>query len=116
MRDELDRWILFFLEGKDLDGEALPDYMDTPEMKQAMETFKASSEKEKSYHLYQARLHHQLQQRAIQRDREELLRRLAGEKKRTRDAEQGDEDERRGKERLLPLLREKGIDPSSLGE
>lgn len=42
---ESDRWQRFFVEGKELDPDNLPDYMMTPEMEKAMETLKSFKEK-----------------------------------------------------------------------
>ena len=55
-RTKLEAWLAFFKEGKGLDSSALPRYMQTPVMRQAMETLKSFSEKERRYHLYQTRL------------------------------------------------------------
>ena len=52
---EQDRWLKFFVEGDRLDDEHLPEWMQTEEMRQAMSTLKAFSEKERAYHAYQAR-------------------------------------------------------------
>ncbi len=120
---ELDRWIRFFLEGETLDDEALPEYMETPEMRQAMETLRQFSERERAQHIYQKRLEYLYQQRetarelkrlksALERERREKERRIREleqerreKERRTRELEQ----ERREKERLLALLKEKGI-------
>ncbi len=56
IENEQQRWIKFFKEGKQLNDEtALPDWMTTVEMRQAMSTLKQFSEKEIDYHAYQAR-------------------------------------------------------------
>lgn len=52
---EQQRWLTFFREGASLDAAALPNWMDTEEMKQAMNTLTRFSEKERDYHPYQAR-------------------------------------------------------------
>jgi predicted transposase/invertase (TIGR01784 family) len=49
------RWLKFFSHGEKLDDEKLPDWMITAEMKQAMNTLKIFSEKEREYDRYQAR-------------------------------------------------------------
>ena len=69
---EQQRWLKFFNEGKDLNDEALPAWMQTGEMKQAMSTLKAFSEKERAYHAYQARQDYRRVQRGNQRHLEEL--------------------------------------------
>ena len=99
---ELDRWIRFFLEGETLDDEALPDYLDTPEMRQAMETLRQFAERERDQHIYQKRLEYMYQQRATARELKSL--KIALERERREK-----ERERREKERLLALLKEKGI-------
>jgi predicted transposase/invertase (TIGR01784 family) len=71
------RWVKFFRDGGDLDDGALPDWMDTPEMRQAMSTLKRFSEKERDYHLYQARMNYLREQSAIRGDMEELAQNLA---------------------------------------
>jgi predicted transposase/invertase (TIGR01784 family) len=47
---EQDRWLKFFIEGDRLDPDHLPEWMQTAEMRQAMDTLKAFSEKERAYH------------------------------------------------------------------
>lgn len=49
------RWLKFFSDGEKLDDEKLPDWMITTEMKQAMNTLKVFSEKEREYDRYRAR-------------------------------------------------------------
>jgi predicted transposase/invertase (TIGR01784 family) len=55
MVDAKEKWLTFFKKGEDLDDDALPDWMQSKEMRQAMNTLRQFSEKEKQYHLYQAR-------------------------------------------------------------
>jgi hypothetical protein len=69
---ELQRWLKFFTEAERLDEQALPEWMQTEEMQQAMSTLKAFSEKEREYHAYQARQNYLRQQRSIQRHLETL--------------------------------------------
>ena len=84
IKNDQQRWLQFFKKGDQFDDEnALPDWMNTPEMRQAMNTLSRFSEKERDYHTYQARQNYLRQQHAIQWELEE---------------------ERRGK--LLALLRE----------
>ena len=64
---EEQRWLKFFIEGERLDDANLPDWMQTAEMRQAMSTLKGFSEKERAYHVYQARQNYLRQQRSIQR-------------------------------------------------
>ena len=58
VEEQLDRWVKFLREGKDLDDESLPEYMQTEEMRQAMNTLRQISEKERNYHRYQSRVNH----------------------------------------------------------
>jgi hypothetical protein len=69
---ELQRWLKFFTEGERLDEQDLPEWMQTEEMRQAMSTLRAFSEKEREYHAYQARQNYLRQQRGIQRRLDEL--------------------------------------------
>ena len=71
---EEQRWLQFFKEGEQLDESALPDWMNTTEMRQAMNTLKLFSEKERDYHAYQSRQNYLREQRTIQIEREEDLR------------------------------------------
>jgi hypothetical protein len=50
--------------------------MNTEEMRQAMNTLKLFSEKERDYHAYQARQNHLREQRTLQVEREEMLREM----------------------------------------
>ena len=70
-------WLKFFKDGGGLDDKALPDWMQTPEMRQAMSVLKRFSEKERDYHLYQARMNYLREQSAIRGDFEELEENLA---------------------------------------
>jgi len=73
---EEQRWLQFFKEGEQLDESALPDWMNTDEMRQAMNTLKLFSEKERDYHAYQSRQNYLREQRTIQIEREEDLREM----------------------------------------
>ena len=68
---EEQRWLKFFKDGEQLDEAALPDWMNTTEMRQAMNTLKLFSEKERDYHAYQARQNYLREQRTLQIEREE---------------------------------------------
>ena len=72
VQTELERWLKFFIEGEQLDAEHLPEWMATEEMQQAMNTLRQFSEKERNYHLYQARQNYLRQQRSIQNHLETL--------------------------------------------
>ncbi len=73
---EEQRWLRFFKEGEQLDDTALPDWMNTEEMRQAMNTLKLFSEKERDYFAYQARQDFLREQRTLQAEREEMLREM----------------------------------------
>ena len=118
---EAQRWLKFLKEGERLDEANLPDWMQTDEMRQAMSTLKAFSEKERAYHAYQARQNFLRQQRSIQHALEAALREKEAERQakeaalREKDAaRQAEEAERQAKEaaqaeveRLSALLRGK---------
>jgi len=71
IESEQQRWLKFFTEGERLNDAALPDWMTTPEMKQAMSTLTTFSEKDREYFKYQARQEYLREQRTIQLEREE---------------------------------------------
>ena len=66
IQSEQDRWLKFFKDGEQLDADALPSWMQTKEMKQAMSTLQAFSDKERAYHAYQARQEFLREQHSIQ--------------------------------------------------
>ncbi|MCX7110117.1 MAG: Rpn family recombination-promoting nuclease/putative transposase [Proteobacteria bacterium] len=108
---EEQRWLQFFKEGEQLDETALPDWMNTTEMRQAMNTLKQFSEKERDYHAYQARQNYLREQRTIQIEREEDLRemeRIKQEKEQIQhDMEQAQQDLQRERiEKQSALQRE----------
>lgn len=73
VESERDRWLKFFVEGARLDAEHPPAWMDTEEMRQAMNTLKTFSEKTRAYHQYQARQNYWRQQQSIQNHLNALL-------------------------------------------
>ena len=88
---EQDRWLKFFVEGERLDAEHLPAWMQTEEMRQAMSTLKAFSEKERAYHEYQARQNYLRQQKSIEAYQAALhaeIERMQAEKEQARIAEE----------------------------
>jgi predicted transposase/invertase (TIGR01784 family) len=66
VQTEQQRWLKFFTEGDRLDAQHLPEWMQTEEMQQAMNTLKAFSEKQRAYHLYQSRQNYLRQQKSIE--------------------------------------------------
>ena len=77
---EEQRWLKFFKEGERLDADRLPEWMQTIEMRQAMSTLKAFSEKEHAYDAYQARQNYLRVQGSIERRQRELEQALAEER------------------------------------
>jgi len=71
------RWLKFFKDGERLNDEALPDWMITQEMKQAMGTLSTFSEKDQQYYQYQARQEYLREQRTIQSELEQANKREA---------------------------------------
>ncbi|WP_295448096.1 Rpn family recombination-promoting nuclease/putative transposase [uncultured Thiodictyon sp.] len=99
------RWLKFFKEGEHLDADDLPEWMQTAEMRQAMNTLEAFSDKERAYDTYQARQDFLRQQRSIQRERRSLEQALLDERaalaaeRQAREAErQATDAERQAKE------------------
>ncbi len=70
---EAQRWLKFFKEGERLNDDALPDWMTTQEMQQAMSTLTTFSEKERQYHQYQTRQEYLREQRTLQTELEQAL-------------------------------------------
>ena len=68
-------------EGERLDADDLPPWMQTDEMRQAMSTLTAFSEKERAYHAYQARQNVLRQLRSIERELQKALDRAEAERK-----------------------------------
>jgi predicted transposase/invertase (TIGR01784 family) len=66
VKTEQERWLKFFNEAESLDDARLPDWMQTPVMRQAMSTLTAFSEQDRAYHAYQARQEFLRQQLSIQ--------------------------------------------------
>ena len=69
---EQQRWLKFFNEAERLDEDALPGWMQTQEMRRAMNTLKAFSEQEHAYHAYQARQDYLREQQSIQLEFDDL--------------------------------------------
>lgn len=71
---EQERWLKFFREATQLDETQLPDWMHTNEMRQAMETLKRFSDKQRDYFAYQARQNYLREQSSMQEYMEEIQR------------------------------------------
>ncbi|MCP4109626.1 MAG: hypothetical protein GY749_29585, partial [Desulfobacteraceae bacterium] len=56
VKNEKERWIYLFREGKNTDIENPPEILETEEMRQVMKVLDRFSENERDYFLYQSRL------------------------------------------------------------
>ena len=74
--EPIDSWVKFLREGKNLDGDNLPEYMQTKEMRQAMNTLRQFSEKERDYHKYQARMNYLREQSCLEEERNLLAQKM----------------------------------------
>jgi len=101
------RWLKFFREGEQLNDEALPDWMITREMKQAMSTLSTFSEKDQHYYQYQARQEYLREQRTIQHELEQATRALLQANQREEAAKKREELAIAEIERLKALLAQK---------
>ena len=101
VQTEQERWLKFFNEAEHLDDTTLPTWMKTGEMKQAMSTLKAFSEKEQAYHAYQARQNYLRIQRSVQRNIEEVQAKMEQERAAKEQALLATEQERAAKEQAL---------------
>ena len=124
---EQDRWLKFFIEGQRLSQAAdLPEWMQTQEMQQAMQTVKRFSDKQRAYFAYQARQNYLRHERAQQKYLEAAQQQLEAAQQQAetyqRQAEQTlaaleqerveKEQERAKQQRLADKLRRLGIDPN----
>ena len=101
---EQERWLKFFKEGENLDNDALPLWMQTPEMKQAMSTLETFSEKDRAYHAYQARQNYLRQQMSIQQELDDRRAETEQAKQAAEQANRAAEQERAAKEAALAEL------------
>jgi len=117
VKNEKERWIYLFKEGKNVDVDEPPEVLCTDEMRQAMETLDRFSENEDNYLLYQNRLEATLLENTYLHGMEKLKREKEQAMQREEQAMQREEQERREKEQLqakldslLLQLKEKGMD------
>ena len=87
IENEQQRWLKFFKEGELLNDTALPEWMHTKEMTQAMNTVSLFSEKEREYFIYQARQEFLREQKSLHQDRERSLALLQEAQKREAEAQ-----------------------------
>lgn len=113
--NEIERWLKFFNDGAALNDKALPDWMRTKEMEQAMNTLRVFSEKEHEYERYRARQEYirireterSLLEQALKREeqalkhKEQALKREEQALKREEQALKHEEQERQAKEAAL---------------
>ena len=97
---EAQRWLRFFRDGEQLNDEALPEWMSTQEMKQAMSTLSTFSEKEREYFEYQSRQEYLRVQRATQREIEQANREIEQANREIEQAKQALLKERQEKEAI----------------
>jgi len=95
---EQQRWLKFFNEAERLDEDALPGWMQTQEMRRAMNTLKAFSEKEHAYYAYQARQDFLREQQSIQLEFEDLRAEVEQARADAEQAQADAEQERAAKE------------------
>jgi predicted transposase/invertase (TIGR01784 family) len=114
---EAERWLKFFIEAEHLDPADLPEWMQTPEMRQAMSTLIEFSEKERAYHAYQARQNFLRQQKSIAKRIETLTAEASRERMEKERARAAEERERVEKERAQAAEeRERGQKEAALAE
>ena len=122
--DKEDQWFYFFQNAKNWDR--LPTEIDNSEMRQAMQVLTRFSEKEKAYHLYQARQNalreeatkkHLLEE--AERQKEEAMQKMQAAIVKSEEAIRQKEETVQKmqetmieKERLINLLQKAGIDPN----
>jgi predicted transposase/invertase (TIGR01784 family) len=112
VHSEQDRWLKFFIEGQRLSQAAdLPEWMQTQEMQQAMQTVKRFSDKQQAYFAYQARQNYLRHERTQQKYLEAAQQQAEYERVEKERAQTALEQERAEKERLAARLRQLGIDP-----
>jgi predicted transposase/invertase (TIGR01784 family) len=110
INSEDQRWLKFFKDGEELDDTALPDWMSTSEMRQAMTILSVFSEKERAYFQYQARQEYLRVQAAIQQSYENALKEKREAEKKQKEAEQkAREVEKKMQQALLEIERLKAL-------
>ncbi len=117
VENEQQRWLKFFKDGEQLNDTALPHWMQTQEMLQAMTTLSQFSDKERDYHRYQARQNYLREQLTIASEQEALREELEAEREAKLTAITRETAERQAKEtalaevkRLNDLLKNSGME------
>jgi predicted transposase/invertase (TIGR01784 family) len=129
IQNEKERWIYLFKEGKNVDIDNPPEFLDTKEMKQVMKVLHRFSENEPDYLLYQSRLDAEQKENTYISELKEALKekelavkeqalavkQVAKEKElKEIGIKQAVQDKEKVQERLndlLLLLKKQGIDP-----
>lgn len=101
---EEQRWLKLFKDGEGLDDTALPDWMNTHEMRQAMTTLRRFSDKDRDYHAYQARQNFLRQQRTMELERDEAVRAWEQAEQKREQAERALEQAERAREQAEQAL------------
>jgi len=115
---ERDRWICFFRFGGELDPDNLPEWMETEEMREAMEIKQSFAEKGENWLLYLSRMDKLREERTSQIRLEQALaaqQKASDERDQERRAKEqalaAKEQAIREKDRYRRLLENAGIDP-----
>ena len=87
LQEPLDFWLYFFQNGKELDADALPDPLARPEICQAMEVLKVSSQSELERDRYENRLKASRDQQAMMEERDEAIQERQQAEEKLRQAE-----------------------------
>jgi len=101
IKNEKERWLYLFREGKHIDTENPPEPLDTEEMRQAMKELQRFSENERDYLLYQSRLDAILTHNTWLRDIEEARKEKEQAQKEKEQAQKEKEQAQKEKEQAL---------------
>ena len=113
IESDKDCWISFFGNGKNMDPDNLPLGMDTPIMREAMDITQTFSEKQENHHLYLSRYNQRLEKRTHQAELADAYVQVAYERT-EKDRERAEKEEAlAANERLMAMLKKKGIDPNN---
>ncbi len=104
VENEQQRWLKFFKDGGQLNDAALPHWMQTREMIQAMTTLTQFSDKERDYHRYQARQNYLREQLSIAIEQEAVREELEAGRRELEAGRRELEAERRKRETQLKEL------------
>ena len=101
IKTEKDRWIYLFKEGKDIDIDNPPSFLDTntKEMRQAMQVMKRFSENQKNFLLYQSRMNALFKENTYIQELDDALKAKERERKAKERERKAKERERKAKEK-----------------